>query len=154
MRRALVIVGFSLCVGSMALSSACDDDDESSPLPGSSEAGADANATPPTEDASGAEADAPSTCTLPVSYGSKRCNECMQTACCTEIAACEADPACKPLQKCVVDCRMSPDAGGCRDDCYAAQPSGKALWLKVQECWFKDLPVDAAESPYCGPHCS
>lgn len=106
---------------------------------GSADAAVDANDT--AFDADGAA------CVLPGSYGSRSCNACMLAHCCDVISACDGEPTCKPLQKCVIECLNVPDAGACREACLAQFPDGNASWLKVEACWFND-------PPRCGVACT
>lgn len=95
------------------------------------------------EDASLDVADSAPTCTpasLPGSYGSKMCNECVAASCCAEVTACENDPLCKPLQRCLLDCLKDPDGGGCYAMCMSNHPSGKKTWDTVEKCWFSNTP--------------
>ena len=109
----------------------------SSSPPAAADAGVDAEVdAAPSDDGALADADGGTTCTLSASYGSMKCNQCMQTNCCAPIGACAGDPACGPLQKCVTDCLNVPDAGGCRSDCLAQYPDGKTGWDAVEKCWF------------------
>lgn len=132
-RRCLLIVPAALVLWMLACSSS-DTKGTSGAADGGDDAGDD-SASP--EDA-GADGDA-AKCALHYSYGSNDCNTCMQTACCAELATCEADPTCASLQKCVLDCMNVVDAGGCRNECLAAQPDGgpRKSWDAVELCWFR-----------------
>lgn len=86
-------------------------------------------------------------CVLAASYGSRSCNACMLAHCCDVISTCDGEAACKPLQKCVTDCLVVPDAGACRTACLSQYPDGKTRWLEVEACWFND-------PPRCGVACT
>ncbi len=105
----------------------------------------DLDASPPVSEAP-AEASTPDaavdakTCALPGVYGSKECMACVADECCGFVEACEAEPACKALQRCALDCLLKPDAGGCLDGCLATSPEGRATWDRVDKCWFGPPP--------------
>jgi len=91
-----------------------------------------------------AEAEAGPACqatSLPGSYGSKQCNECMAATCCGVITTCEADPACKKMQACTLGCLNAPDGGACYAQCKADNPDGQTNWDPVDKCWFTDPPA-------------
>jgi hypothetical protein len=144
----ILIVGAVVVVGA-----ACDDPATTATIAeaGSEDAPPDhttAEAGPAVADAADALDGAPS-CALPGVYGSKACQACLQTSCCGPITACESDAACKPLQKCMLDCLPAPDAGGCASDCMAAHGAGLSGWKAVEACWFNfDTPTS------CGLSCT
>lgn len=117
---------------------ACADDRS----PASVDAGGDALPAQDAADSPTADVkDAGLSCNLPGAYGSAECMSCVADHCCAPITACESDATCKTLQACVLGCLPRPDAGGCREDCYAATPEGRALWTPIDTCWFGTPPA-------------
>lgn len=86
------------------------------------------------------DADAAPSCVLPGVYGSNECMACIGDRCCAEVTSCEAQPECKELQRCALECSPKPDAGGCLAGCFETYPSGKARWDAVYACWFGTPP--------------
>jgi hypothetical protein len=85
------------------------------------------------------------TCTLSGSFGSPKCNECVQASCCDVIGACSADQACSARMACMFACADSPDAGGCARVCAAEHPD-QGKWDEVESCATLKRP--------CVVHCS
>ncbi len=148
MKRAFGIV--SLLCFSGAPIAACDG--SNSPVVGASDASDTGGETsaPIADAASDVIADtneSGTTCTLPVSYGSKSCNDCMQVTCCSEIAACEGNADCKAMQSCVVACYESPTPKECYDECVNQHPAAQVQWDALYKgCWYN--------VPGCGIPCT
>jgi hypothetical protein len=97
--------------------------------------------------ASSGQPEASAECPLPGSYGSAGCNACVRRTCCELVSACDAEPACRELQRCLLACLDRPNAGACYDECVARNEGGLPTWMPVESCWFEDLPN-------CGLECS
>lgn len=146
LKRAFGIASLSV-IGGMPIIAACEESD--TPTVAASDAATESS-TPELDAANASDvSDAALTCdTLPGSYGSKSCNDCMKTTCCAVITSCEADPACKALQKCTLDCIQGPDAGACYNQkCLVEHAAGKQIWDQVYACWYDDPPK-------CGVSCT
>lgn len=133
--RAFLVASSSVAALVLALAAACSDATTRAPAP-SPDAGAEA--APPSSDA-GADGAA---CALPGSFGSAKCNECVATSCCKQLAACEADRGCRALRTCILPCLDAPDAGGCAGDCMAKNADDAGLWYEVETCWTFSEPCD------------
>lgn len=138
-RRALVI---SLAAGvATATIGACSDSSPETPRGEPHDAAVEADVG--SDEASPADA---STCGLPGSFGSKKCSECVATACCAELAACEGNAPCNALLACVLTCIQGPDAGGCSSECFARHSAGTEAYRTLERCWFFTDP--------CKFHCA
>lgn len=144
MRRVVAIV----LTGALgpAAAAACGDP-VSAPTAPIEDGGADVAESTDASDATAADAtdateatDATPACALPGAFGSAGCMRCMAARCCAVVSACAADPACEPLQRCILDCLPKPDAGGCAGECRAAHPGGELGWQPVEDCWHTDPP--------------
>jgi hypothetical protein len=81
--------------------------------------------------------DAGGVCT--VNQGDSLCDQCLETSCCAEVNACEADSACQPLATCIENCVLST----CISGCDARFPSGVAPYGHLTSCASAKCPVCA-----------
>jgi hypothetical protein len=133
--RPLAVAALCIVGGATACSS------ESKPVVGVEDASSDASrAEASAGDGDIADADAATTCALPGNFGSIECNACVSTHCCEELAACASEEKCPALQKCVLDCALDSDAGGCRKSCLDTFTTARPKWEAVEQCWFRDGP--------------
>jgi hypothetical protein len=77
-------------------------------------------------------------CSLPGSFGSAQCNECMANTCCGVGTACAADAACLALLTCAQGCLDEPDIGACMGECHVNHPDGETLYTPVEMCIITD----------------
>jgi hypothetical protein len=85
------------------------------------------------------------TCALPVSFGSRKCNACMAENCCDLLAVCEADPKCQELLRCVFGkCTDELDAGGCTKECVAQTTDEESVkrFRTLEFCGFEEPCLD------------
>ena len=124
---------------------ACGDTSPPAPAIGDADGGTHADVVVP--DADGGTVDA-STCALPGSFGSTKCNGCVATTCCDELTACQANAACGDLLGCILACLDSRlDAGGCARECFARHSAGTEAYKPLESCWFFEEPC----AFLCGP---
>ena len=90
---------------------------------------------------SGDSGDAGSVC-----EGKSTCDECLSCAqsgpCAQLISNCVESAACAGLDQCLPMCGSSQS---CRDQCYAANPGGVAMFVAAERCLYcEQCPVDCA----------
>ena len=73
-------------------------------------------------------------CALPHSFGSPKCDECVATNCCATLAACAADPGCRLVRDCILEC-IPTGARKCADTCLSKYPDDAGLWNDLEWCW-------------------
>ncbi|APR86577.1 Hypothetical protein A7982_11926 [Minicystis rosea] len=79
------------------------------------------------------------------SFATAACASCIESTCCADAEACQADATCAPLHACITACDVADAA--CRNDCRAKHPVGdNAAAAKLDRCM--------SESGSCGGACS
>jgi len=76
-------------------------------------------------------------CTLPGTYGSAACDQCLYARCCAELAACNADGECAGTLACALDCEGTPATSGCVFACFNGEEAPSAM-VAVDDCSFDE----------------
>jgi hypothetical protein len=122
-------LGLLLAVGGLA----CTSSDGGSATRQSSEANAAQPATSPMDRSPAAST--ASGCSLPSSYGTVACDECIHARCCEELATCNGDAECQAGLECTLGCVGTANPPQCFASCFGGS-GPPAAFSAFDDCTF------------------